>query len=358
MVREMSQWERQALVREYGVSGKGHDLLGFVSTNLGSGRDNAPRCLGQPGCLAVDMITYYKMMLDDEAKMSHLLGDWENADRLQNEAAKIKDLINKEYWNEKLGLYTDLVKTGENTTEQSDIRTMVGFWPIDGRWLMEGLYVNGRRAEASRQYGRIMGGVNESSDWFRTKGDTPHALVHGQPSPEELEQMKKQGVFWEAYGRVKDPETQRLRATYNREYTKNGDLHMTRPGLAWSLSLVKSGKKYEEGFEAIPAYSGPIKTLPSWNYELLTNELYSHHNIGNNPALRPLVDYLKSNKVTRRDFQAMWDRPNSPIAALLKSHPEIREQLNELSRGPLEISPTFDPGINQTSGTIHYKGPS
>jgi hypothetical protein len=407
---EMSRKEREALVRSYGVSGKGHAVLGFVWTNLGSGRDNAPRCLGQPGCLAVDMITYYKMMLDQEAEFSEYLGKWDDAKKLQAESKEIADVINKEYWNPDLGIYTDLIKKDENTTEHSQIRTMVGFWPMmagvpeqakidrmiqenlhnpkrfgdgpfppsvaadhagqvdangkplydpagsywrggfwppDELFLDEGLWVNGRRAEAEKQFNRAMGGVAEASLAYQA-GDSPYALVHGSPSPDEAALMKKQGVFWEAYGRVPDPKTGQLRPTFNRQYTPNG-LHMTRPNLGWSLALPVSGLKYEEGLDAVPAFLGSDRDLAHWMRELVTNPIYQHQQVAQNPALARVISYLKTTS-----------SPNAlDLNRLLANDPEAARQVALLKNGYLEVSPSFDPGNGKTEiDQLRYNGVS
>jgi hypothetical protein len=418
---EMSRWERKALVRDYGRSGKGHDLLGFLWTNVGSGRDNAPRCLGQPTCFALDMITYYKMMLDQEAEFSLYLGKWDNAQGLTAESSKIAGLINDEYWNEAEGLYTDVALKEDGETEHSGIRTMVGFWPmlgripsaervnrmieeslhnpkrfgdgpfppsvsadhagesdlegalfnweghywrggfwpIDGRFLLEGLWYYGRRAEAANQFGRMMGGIAEASRAYQN-GDSPYALVHGAPSPDEAILMKKQGVFWESYGRVRVEGTQnhQLRATFNRQYSFEHVLHMTRPNLGWSLAFVKRGLKYEEGVDAVPAFLGPESEVPRAVYHLLLDPLYSQHAVARNPLLDPLVKYIVERKLSDADFQSLWAGHDAELEAVLKQHPLIEPEISRVAKGYLEISPSFDPGINETKLSFRYNGAS
>jgi hypothetical protein len=170
--------------------------------------------------------------------------------------------------------------------------------------------------------------------------------VHGKPSDDEAALMKKQGVFWEAYGRVPDPKTGNLRATFNRQYTPNG-LHMTRPNLGWSLALPVSGLKYEQGLDAVPAFLGSDRDLAQWVHELVTNPIYEHQQVAHNPALAPVLSYLKSTNAPS----------TSALNALLARNPEAAKQLALLKNGYVEVSPSFDPGQSQTEiDQLHYNG--
>ena len=65
-----------------------------TGTNLGSGRDNAPRVLDDGG-LGVDAITYYKMMLDQEKEFAMILGRWDEAQKAAREAQEVAKTIDE-----------------------------------------------------------------------------------------------------------------------------------------------------------------------------------------------------------------------------------------------------------------------
>ena len=135
-VADCLRHERHWLERTHAVrpeSNGGNDIAGFTWTNLGSGRDNAPRPLGQPGCLAVDLISYYKMMIDQEAEFRATLGEWEETGRLRERAQAIGGTIEREYWDENLGLYVDLWLRPDGELEKCPVRTLAGFWPLLAR---------------------------------------------------------------------------------------------------------------------------------------------------------------------------------------------------------------------------------
>lgn len=393
------RWEREWLARERGVPGHGHRILGFTWTNLGSGRDNAPRCLGERGCLGVDLITYYKMMLDQESEFLSILGDWAGSREAARQAAEIGKVIDREYWNDKLGIYTDIIKKDADQVRRSDIRTMAGFWPllarvpdasrihrmiaenlhdprrfgdgpyppstaadhagqsdargplfdwagrywrgggwpIDWTMLKKGLRLNGLRSEEAAQQDRLLAGLTEASDAYR-KGDSPAFLNTGKNPPEELERMRKHGVFWEALGRIPDPKLGRMRVTFNRERAEDGKWHQTRENLGWSLATPLETFEDRLGFEGVPRFAGAEKDLGIWIHRLLTDPSFSYQQVKYIPALKPALDYLEEHPfATPADFAAFLRREASRSTALA-------DQLRMIRRGYLEISPTFDPG--------------
>lgn len=393
------RWERDWLAKERGVPGRGHPLLGFTWTNLGSGRDNAPRCLGGKGCLGVDLISYYKMMLDQESELHAILGEWSESRKAAREAAAIGRIIDGEYWNDKLGIYTDIIKEEGGGVDLSDIRTMAGFWPllarvpsearirrmiaenlhdprrfgdgpyppstaadhqgqsdargplfdwagrywrgggwpIDWTMLKKGLRFNRLRSEEAFQQDRILAGLTEASNFYR-KGDTPGFLNTGRNTPEELRRMKRHGVFWEALGRVPDPKLGRLRVTFNRERRENGTWHDTRENLGWSLATPLETFEDRLGLEGVPRFAGSAVDAGIWVHALLTDPLFNYQQVKYNPLLSPALDYLRGHPfAAASDFAAFLDRARA-------ASPALAAQIRMILRGYLEISPTFDPG--------------
>jgi hypothetical protein len=149
-VIQVMRKQRQWLLKEYGVYGGDGRLVGFHWDNHGSGRDNAPRPLDEMGMdalskygvhaeaakgrekrgLAVDLLAQYKTLLDHEREFLEILGKFNEADQVAMESQEIAELLQKRYYNKRLGWYVDLVPVGEKDWEQTDIVTAAGLWPV------------------------------------------------------------------------------------------------------------------------------------------------------------------------------------------------------------------------------------
>ena len=377
--------QRGWLAASHGVNGPDGALLGFTWTNIGSGRDNAPRCLDRGG-LAVDLISYYKMMLDQEREFLLTLGRWDEAAVAEKQADGVARVINDRYWNESAGLYVDLSPAEGGFYVQDPALTAAGFWPAmayvpdgarlarmisanlenssrfggsyfppslakdspyyspggqywrGGGWPPDFIFIgdilfeNGYRGKASGLFQRVNAAAAAVSRAYRA-GDSPSAAL-GDSSPGEQSDMKTRGTLMEFYGLKKDASGAEA-PTWGRMVREDGSLHRTRTKFAgWGAAIPLEALHFVVGLDAAPAYRGPPKDLNRWLYALLTVPSLNYSRMRDIPAFRELV------------FEAGKDGFSpEKVSAWLSSRAgkKAAGQLALLAKGYLEISPTFDP---------------
>ena len=103
-------------------------LIGYWTSNLGSGADNAPRnnIVGW-----VDLLAQQMMVYKDIGEIHALRGEWSEAQNAWSKSNVLKDLLNHRYWDENQGFYFDLISDGKGGTKRdTSTATQAGFWPF------------------------------------------------------------------------------------------------------------------------------------------------------------------------------------------------------------------------------------
>ena len=390
---QSSEKQRAWLLKHHSVTDENGKLIGFRWTNLGSGRDNAARGLDEGG-LGVDLITYYKMMMDQEREFHLMLGNWNKAEEIGKAADELKSIINQRYWSDKHGMYVDLVASGQSWKQDSNLAA-TGFWPAMGgvpdeakmgRMIQDNLrnpkrfdgdfppstskdsphynpaghywrgggwppdfvffgdllFENGKRAEAARLHGDVLRSYTMASKAYQN-GDSPRAWINGKVGADEASEMSERGTVFEFYGLKEDGNP-----TFGREFRPDGSAHETRKNFAgWGSAPPLESLRTIMGFDAVPAFAGPKRDLNRWVWTLLTDRQFSYHQVKANPALKPLVEYLTSNP--KPDFESF----NKVLAS---GDRRLREEIQRLGRGYLEVSPTFDPKAQTEVKNLVYDG--
>ena len=390
--------QRGWLAESHGVNGPDGKLLGFTWTNIGTGRDNAPRSLDRGG-LAVDLISYYKMMLDQEKEFLLTLGRWDEAAAAGQEAGKIAGIIDSKYWNEAAGLYVDLAPAGDGSYVQDPALTAAGFWPAlahvpggarlarmisanlenparfgspffppslskdspfyspggqywrGGGWppdfvmLGDMLFEHGYRGKASVLFQKVNAAAAAVSRAYRS-GDSPSAAI-GDSSPEEQADMKARGTLMEFYGLKKDASGAEV-PTWGRMVREDGSLHRTRSKFAgWGSAVPLEALHFVAGLDAVPAYRGPASGLNRWLYALLTEPSLSFSRTRDIPAFRKLAVEAGKHGFSPEKVSAWLSSADGKKAA---------GQMALLGKGYLEISPSFDPEKSTEIKNLVYAG--
>ena len=392
------QKQREWLLKNHAVYDDNQKLLGFRWSNLGSGRDNAARALDDGG-IGVDAITYYKMMLDQEREFNLMLGNWAKADELQKAASKVADTINSRYWSDEFGLYVDLIPAGKSwkkdtnlaatgfwpamagVPDQAQMKRMLadnfhnpkrfgsdffppstskdsphydpsgdywrgGGWPPDFVFFGDLLFENGLRKEASQLQQKLLRSFTTVSDAYR-KGDSPQALINGKVSAAEKAEMKKRGTVFEFLGFKKDASGAEV-PTFGRKIRGDGSMHETRKDFAgWGSAPPLESLRNLVGLDPVPAFAGSKEEQNRWIWALVTDRQFNYHQVRANPALKPIDEYLSAHP------HASYEEFNRFVNNTNKS---VREQLDQVSKGYLEISPSFDPEKQTEIKKIFYAG--
>jgi hypothetical protein len=100
--------------------------LGFGWNGVASGMDNSPRFAGKD-VLAIDALAQQGLNAKCIAQMAATVGDSELEKQFKAEYARIRNLVNKHYWDEVDGFYYDLMLDGKTF---SRVRTPASFWPV------------------------------------------------------------------------------------------------------------------------------------------------------------------------------------------------------------------------------------
>ena len=379
------QQQRAWFLKNHSVCDENGKTLGFRWTNLGSGRDNAARELDNGG-LGVDLMSYYKMMLDQEREFHLMLGNWKAAEQLAKIADGIRTTLNERYWSEDLALYVDLIPSEQGNWKRDTNLSATGFWPamahvpdrtklermisenlrnpkrfgspffppstsIDnphydpsgdywrgGGWppdfifFGDFLFENGLRKEASELLQKILATYTTVSRAYQ-KGESPQQLIYGKSSESEAAEMKRRGTVFEFYGLKKIDD--RVAPTFGRKIREDGSYHQTRKNFAgWGSATPLESLRFIVGLDAVPAYAGPKKDINRWIWTLLTDPQFNYHQIKANPVLRPIAEYVARPKSSFQGFEKLLKK--AELAP-------VREELDKLGKGYLEFSPTFNP---------------
>lgn len=117
-------------------------LVGYWTSNPGSGADNSPRGGGNINKANfshygwVDLLAQQIMLYQDLQHLSSELGDWKKSLNYAQHAKQLKALLDGKYWNAEKGLYFDLAGDGKgHFTQDLSAATQASFWPLLTRGL-------------------------------------------------------------------------------------------------------------------------------------------------------------------------------------------------------------------------------
>ena len=119
------------------VKDKDGKFIGYWTSNLGSGSDNAPRGAGNANKAHfaeqgwVDLLAQQVRLYQDMTHMWRELGENARAGNTEQRARELKSLLDSRYWNPALGFYFDLINDGKGVFHQdSGVATQASFWPL------------------------------------------------------------------------------------------------------------------------------------------------------------------------------------------------------------------------------------
>jgi hypothetical protein len=136
--------------------------------------------------------------------------------------------------------------------------------------------------------------------------------------------------------------------TWGRMVRDDGSLHRTRTKFAgWGSAIPLEALHFVVGLDAVPAYRGPEKDLGRWLYALFTEPTLKYSGTRDIPAFR--------------DLSALAGKPDfSEVAATAwlssEAGRKAGKQVALLSKGYLEISPSFDPERATEIKNLVYAG--
>lgn len=105
---------------------------GYSCTGNSSGMDNTPRGRDFGGWNSIrwiDAISQQALAAENIAELLELRGDAAAAVKWRNEYSRLKDIVNRDYWDDKDGFYYDIAV---DSSEPSRVMTPASFW-YDGR---------------------------------------------------------------------------------------------------------------------------------------------------------------------------------------------------------------------------------
>jgi hypothetical protein len=125
---------------ERGVRDAAGKPVGFWASNLGGGRDNAPRSFGNdhpqtfPFTSWVDMLAQHVGLYKDKARMETALGRFDDARASLGQARRWERVLKENHWSAKEGFFFDRVRAQGGTSGPLVLdernATAAGFWPL------------------------------------------------------------------------------------------------------------------------------------------------------------------------------------------------------------------------------------
>ena len=103
--------------------------FGFQWSGTRSGMDNTPRGRGKyRQILWIDLLAQQGLAAENIMKMANYLQNGKIFNKFEIEYDKIRELLNKYYWNEEDGIYYDIEK--RNPFEQVKVKSPAAYWPM------------------------------------------------------------------------------------------------------------------------------------------------------------------------------------------------------------------------------------
>lgn len=111
----------------------GEPIFGaYWTSNLGSGMDNQPRAEGHDFSevawvdVLAQQILKYRML----ARMHAALGEWDEMEAAAKKEDALAQVLDRDYYNEELGLYVDRVPDGDGGLQPDDNPSIATFWAM------------------------------------------------------------------------------------------------------------------------------------------------------------------------------------------------------------------------------------
>lgn len=104
----------------------------YWTSNLGSGMDNQPRAEGHDFSEVawVDVLAQQILKHRMLARMHAALGQWDEMEAVAKKEQALAQVLDREYWNDELGLYVDRIPDGAGGLTPDDNPSIATFWAM------------------------------------------------------------------------------------------------------------------------------------------------------------------------------------------------------------------------------------